>query len=448
MTDRSNDHAALSRRAVLGAAAAGTAGLVVGRLTGPLFPPQAAPSLGSAAPSAAVATPTAVPTPMAVATHAGSHPFFGAHQGGISTPPQAHLQFVAFDMQEGTDRRDLVHLLRAWSKAAALLVEGLPVGATFGLGGDPSLPPEDTGEAVGLPPSGLTVTVGFGAGLFERDDVDRYGIAAARPRGLAPLPSFPGDVLDAARSDGDLCLQVCADDPTVALHAVRDLARIGARCARIRWSQSGFGLAAATAVTATVPATTPRNLMGFKDGTANIRGDDEAALDRHVWLADDVEPGWLAGGTYLVVRKIAILLEDWDDQPLEVQETTFGRTKESGAPLTGGGESRQPDLAAQTAGRDVIDRAAHVRLAHPSTNGGTRILRRGYSYFDGSTLDGHLDGGLLFISFQHDPSRFITLQQALGSDLLNEYIRPVGSGLFAVPRGATRGGFVGDTLLG
>jgi deferrochelatase/peroxidase EfeB len=420
----------LSRRALLGAAAAGTAGFVAGRVTGPLFP--ASPSDGretavSAAPKSAAA-----------------YPFFGAHQAGVATPLQDHLHFAAFDMLERTDRRDLESLLRDWSAATARMTRGLPVRLPRSPESDADSPADDTGETLGLPASGLTVTIGFGPGLFELDGVDRYGIATARPPRLQRLPSFVGDALEAAWCDGDLAVQVCADDPQVAVHAVRNLSRIAVGRATIRWSQMGFAGASKTLAT----HQTPRNLMGFKDGTNNILGANEAIVDQHVWLPPTSTPAWLAGGTYLVARKVAMLIEDWDRQAVAAQEAMIGRTKESGAPLSGGQEFAAPDFAAGVDGADAIDRAAHVRLAHPSNNGGIRILRRGYNYVDGTDGGGRLRAGLLFIAFQRSPDQFIDIQHALEHDLINPFIRHIGSAIFAVPPGASEGGFVGGTLLG
>jgi deferrochelatase/peroxidase EfeB len=420
-------HPELSRRALLGAAAAGTAGLVIGGLTGPLL----------------IASPAAAPTEPAV-PEPTVHPFFGAHQAGITTPVQDHLFFAAFDMVDGTDRRDLERLLRDWTAGAARLTEGLQVGASGALAGDAELPPDDTGEALDLTPSALTVTIGFGPGLFERNGVDRYGLAAARPPELERLPPFKDDALKASSSGGELGLQVCADDPQVAVHAVRNLARIAAGRAGARWSQAGFGRTSRT----TAGQHTPRNLLGFKDGTNNILSDDPDGLDRDVWVARDDGPAWLAGGTYLVLRKIEVLIEDWDQEPLSSQQTIIGRAKGSGAPLSGGHELSAPDFEARVGGALAIDRASHVRLAHPSNNRGRRILRRGYNYVDGHHPDGRLDAGLVFISFQRTPGQFIAIQRALATDRLNEYVRHVGSAIFAVPPGASAGGYIGETLLG
>jgi deferrochelatase/peroxidase EfeB len=417
----------LSRRDLLGAAAAGTAGLVVGGLGGPLIAPF-------------------LPTAQTPAGHPTStvYPYFGDHQSGVATPVQDHLHFAAFDMVEGADRDTLIGLLRDWSYAASRMTQGLEVSATGALGGSPEAPPDDTGEALDLPASGLTITFGFGPGLFDKDGTDRFGLAAQRPQELQRLPPFVGDALKAAWSHGDLCIQACADDPQVAVHAVRNLSRIAFGRAVIRWSQMGFGRTSKT----TSKQQTPRNLMGFKDGTNNILLEDRAGLDQHVWVPPSASAAWLSGGTYLVVRKIEMLIETWDRVRLTEQESIFGRTKAQGAPLSGGDEFTAPDFGAAADGTQAIDAVAHVRLAHPSNNGEMRILRRGYNYVDGNNAYGRLDAGLFFLSFQRSPDQFITIQRALAADVLNEYIRHVGSAIFAVPPGARPGGFVGETLLG
>jgi deferrochelatase/peroxidase EfeB len=414
---------------LLGAAAAGGAGLVVGGLTGTLLTGR--PLDGPVASGDAEANST-------------TYPFFGAHQAGVTTAVQDHLHFAAFDMLPATDRSDLISLLRDWSYAASRMTQGLQVSVSGALDGEPQAPPDDTGEALDLPASGLTVTFGLGPELFERDGEDRYGLAAQRPDELVRLPPFVGDALKAAWSHGDLCLQVCADDPQVAVHAVRNLSRIAFGRAAIRWSQMGFGRTSKTTVT----QRTPRNLMGFKDGTNNILAEDGTAVDQHVWIRSGSQPAWLAGGSYLVVRKIEMLIEAWDRVRLTEQESIFGRVKGSGAPLSGGDEFTTPDFVATVDGAPAIDPAAHVRLAHPSNNGGIRLLRRGYNYVDGNNAYGRLDAGLLFMSYQNSPAQFITVQRALATDTLNEYIRHVGSAIFVVPPGASPGGFVGEGLLG
>ena len=367
-----------------------------------------------------------------------AYEFFGAHQAGITTPVQDHLHFASFDMMPRSDRDDLISLLQDWSYAASRMSQGLEVSASGAVGGPGEAPPDDTGEAQGLPASGLTITFGFGPGLFENEDGDRYGIAAQRPPGLERLPAFLGDDLDPQTSHGDLCIQACADDPQVAVHAIRNLSRIAFGRARLRWSQLGFGKTSRT----TTAQATPRNLFGFKDGTANILADDTEALADHVWVSDDDAPAWLAGGSYLVARKIAMLIETWDRVRLSEQDAIIGRDKGEGAPLSGGDEFTAPDFHGR-----AIDANSHVRLAHPEQNDGVRILRRGYNYVDGNNELGRLDAGLFFLSYQRDPAQFIALQRRLSTDLMNEYIRHVGSGIWAVPRGATPGSYVGAQLF-
>ncbi|MCT2225939.1 iron uptake transporter deferrochelatase/peroxidase subunit [Microbacterium paraoxydans] len=364
--------------------------------------------------------------------------FFGAHQAGVTTPVQDHLHFASFDMMPRTDRDDLISLLQDWSYAAARMTQGLEVSASGAVNGPAEAPPDDTGEALGLPAAGLTLTFGFGPGLFENEDGDRYGLAARRPPGLERLPAFLGDDLDPAASHGDLCIQACADDPQVAVHAIRNLSRIAFGRARLRWSQLGFGKTSRT----TASQATPRNLFGFKDGTANILADDTAALAEHVWVAEGDEPSWMAGGSYLVARKIAMLIETWDRVRLSEQDTIIGRDKGVGAPLSGGDEFTAPDFRGTK-----IDANSHVRLAHPEQNDGIRILRRGYNYVDGNNALGRLDAGLFFLSYQRDPAQFISLQRRLSTDRLNEYIRHVGSGIWAIPPGARPGSYVGAELF-
>jgi len=363
----------------------------------------------------------------------GAVPFYGEHQAGIATPAQDRLHFAAFDLLS-EDPAELRGLMREWTVAAAEASAGEMVGNVNEV---PLAPPEDTGETVGLLPSRLTVTFGFGPGLFDRPGL---GLGGRRPAALRPLPPLPGDELDPGESSGDICIQACSDDPQIAFHAVRNLARIGRGTVAMRWSQLGFGRTASTSRS----QDTPRNLMGMKDGTANIRAEDTEAMDRFVWVGSD-GPAWMRGGTYLVARRIRMLLEAWDRAPLQDQERTIGRHKYSGAPLGGEDEFEPLPLEAERNGHPVIPPDAHVRLA----SAGARILRRGYSFTDGVDESlGELEAGLFFISFQRNPEQFVAIQRRLGSmDALNEYIKHVGSALFAVPPGADPGGYVGEPLL-
>jgi deferrochelatase/peroxidase EfeB len=368
--------------------------------------------------------------------------YYGAHQAGITTPTQARLHIAAFDVVDGATRADVQDLLRRWTAAAARMSEGRSLGDS-----EPQAlaPPPDTGEALGLPASRLTVTIGFGPSLFEGRGRDRFGLAAARPDALRRIDPLPGDELDPTRSDGDLCVQACADVPEVAFHAVRNLARIGRGVVVMRWSQLGFGRTAKTSAA----QETPRNLMGFKDGTNNITADEDDALGRWVWAGSEAPP-WMRGGTYMVTRRIRMLIEVWDRASLADQEATIGRQKASGAPLGRHTEHDKVDLHSAGAKGPVVPVDAHIRLAAPATNKGIRLLRRGYSFTDGFDPElGQLDAGLFFIAFQRDAHKqFAVVQRGLAPDALNEYIKHVSSGLFAVAPGVAReGDYVGRALF-
>ena len=417
MTKPQDDGAAgLSRRALLLGAAGG--GLVVG----------AAAGVGGAAAVGAVQSATGESIDLA-----RSYPFYGqAHQPGIQTPPQRYTVFMTFDMVSDT-RQDLQVLLARWSGAIAQLMQGRTIG---------SVQPDrtdavaaDTGEALDLAPAGLTVTVGLGPGVFDR----RFGLAGKKPRRLAALPGLPSDQLDPALTGGDLSVQACADDPQVAYHAIRDLARMAQPTAATRWTVLGFGRASAGP-----GQKTPRNLMGFKDGTRNIR--DDAEYDRFVWVDDDA--AWTRGGSYQVVRKIRMNIENWDADAIGDQQHVFGRRKAEGEPLTGHGEFDTPDFHATKGGAPVIAPTSHIALAAHENNGGVKILRRGYNYTDGLNQFGLLDAGLLFVAYMNDPAHFVRLQTRLGrADLLNEYIAHIGSAAFFVPPAPKRGGYLGEKLF-
>lgn len=373
--------------------------------------------------------------------------FRGAHQAGITTPAQDRLHFAAFDVTTGS-RSQLIALLKAWTEAADRMTRGLPAGEVGPTEGASNLPPDDTGEAIGLAASGLTITFGFGPGLFrDAEGRDRFGIADRQPAALRTLPHFPADALDPEKSYGDLCIQACADDPQVAVHAIRNLARIGFGTVAVRWSQLGFGRTSTTSTS----QSTPRNLFGFKDGTANVKAEEPAALEDHVWVGADDDPraGWLAGGSYLVTRRINMTIEVWDRQPLGDQEAFVGRTKAEGAPLSGGDEFTEPDFAMPGSDGPVIPRDSHVRVVHPDFNDGARMLRRGYNFVDGSDVLGGLNAGLFFIAFVRDPdTHFIPVQNKMAtSDALMEYLKVTGSALFAVPPGIGEGEYVGQQLF-
>jgi deferrochelatase/peroxidase EfeB len=385
--------------------------------------------IGAAAGAAGAAAATAdqnAPSP-ALTALGDPVPFFGRHQAGISTAAQDRLAFAAFDVRTSS-RAELVDLLKTWTAAAAAMTVGdLVPGDSH----SPAAPPADTGEALGLRPAGLTVTVGFGASLFDK----RFGLAPRRPAALADLPHFPGDLLRPEISNGDLAVQACSNDPQVAFHAIRNLARLGRGTVVLRWSQLGFGRTSSTSE----GQATVRNLMGFKDGTRNIRGEESEVMDEHVWVGGETDQDWMRDGSYLVSRRIRMQIEAWDRDFLADQQDVIGRHKVSGAPLGGRDEFDPPDFDARDAsGQPVIPVDAHVRLASREHHGGLQILRRGYSYTDGiDPVSGQLDAGLFFIAYQKDPRRqFVPLQRELAkSDALNEYITHTSSGLFACPPG-------------
>ena len=366
-------------------------------------------------------------------------PFWGAHQGGIATRQQAFTYFAALDVA-AKGPGEVADLMRAWTAAAARLTRGetaLPIDA------DLSLPAADSGEALGLGAARLTLTFGFGAGLFVKD---RFGWAPARPAALVDLPKFNGDQLQPDHTGGDLSIQACADDPQVAFHAVRQLVRIAYGRATLRWTQAGFAPSAG--------ADTPRNLMGFKDGTQQPKD-----LDAAVWVGEE-GPDWMQGGSYLVIRKIRIALEHWDRTPVDFQEQTIGRQKYSGAPIGGQAELDPLDLAARDAnGKPIISQNAHVRLAAPATNDGAQILRRAFSYNDGANFTAErwppwrqgleYDAGLLFVSYQRDPrTGFIKIFDRMSKlDMLNQFTTHIGSGVFACPGGVAEGEFIGERLF-
>ena len=423
---RTEAPAAVSRRRALGIAGLGAA--TIGGLG---YAGREAVASADVEKAAAVSAGGLAPRGLPIAFH-------GAHQAGIATPVQDRLHFTAFDVKT-EHRAELISLLQAWTRAAERMCAGAEAAE---LGAFPRVveyPPGDTGEAIGLPAARLTLTIGFGPSLFSLGGRDRFGLVGRKPEALVDLPKFRGDTLDPLRSGGDIAVQACSDDPQVAVHAIRNLARMGFGTVSVRWSQLGFGKTSST----TPEEQTPRNLFGFKDGTNNPAVDDTATLDQHIWVGGQDSPEWMRGGSYLVARRIRMLIETWDRTSLIEQENIVGRDKREGAP------------AGLRLERDPVDPAlqppdSHVVLAMPQTNGGATMLRRGYSFVDGSDGLGRLDAGLFFLAFQRDPrTGFIPVQQRLAhADVMNEYIRHTGSGVYACPPGVTGPDrYWGDTLF-
>lgn len=384
--------------------------------------------------------------------------FWGKHQAGIITPAQNHTYFAALDLTT-SKREDVIELLKNWSAAAEKLTRGESVEVKL------KAPPKhetqeedsyamlsraDSGEAVGLSSSRLTLTFGFGPGLFSTSQgVDRYGLAQHKPQALVDLPKFHGDELIESKSGGDLSIQACADDPQVAFHAVRQLLRFAANVAVVRWVQTGFG-------SETPAGETPRNLMGFKDGTQQPKSSEH---DQYVWVGPE-GPSWLQGGSYLVTRRIRIALEHWDGTDVEFQEQVIGRKKISGAPL---GQKHEHEvmnlLATDKDGNYIIPENSHVRLASSAANDGAQMLRRGYSYNDGANITAErwppwrqgmeYDAGLFFLGYQKDPrSGFIKIFGNMAKlDALNQFTTHVGSGIFVCPPGCQKGEYIGQKLF-
>jgi len=400
-------------------------------------------SIGLSPTSVSAAVPTALPKPDSAAA---MEAFYGEHQAGIITAQQTHTYFAALDVT-ATKRKDVIAMLQTWTEAADRMTRGLPV-QTVTDPYDASKVQLDSGEVLGMTPQKLTITIGFGPGFFRKDGIDRFGIAHQRPDALVDLPRFPGDQLIEARTGGDISIQACADDPQVAFHAVRQLVRMAGNAAEIRWVQAGF-------LPTTAANETPRNIMGFKDGTQNVTDDKQ-----FVWV-DREGPRWMRGGTYMIARRIRIALEHWDRMNLAFQEQVVGRSKASGAPLGMKHEFDELPLQANDKdGNPIIADNAHVRLAHQSTNNGAQILRRGYSYNEGVSFVAErwppwrqameYDAGLLFVSYQRDPrTSFIPMFEKMSRiDMLNQFTTHTGSGIFACAGGVKPGEYIGQRLFG
>lgn len=367
--------------------------------------------------------------------------FSGEHQAGIITPMQNNLHFAAFDVAEKATQDDLRDLLTRWTAAARRLTLGGGVSAKGAFGGGENFPPDDSGEAFDLGPSALTLTFGFGRSLFR----SQLGLEGKLPKEFTETPTMTNDFLQPERSEGDLCIQACANDPQVASHAIRNLTRLAVPDAALRWSQIGFGRAGATAQ----DQQTPRNLFGQKDGTANIRAEDTDALNEHVWIPADASQQWAAGGTYMTVRRIAMNIEVWDTLRLSEQERVTGRDKPEGAPLSGGTEFDAPDFSAVNGrGQPLIDHRSHLYNVHPDQNDGIRMLRRPFNFVDGSNEQGRLDAGLFFVAFTQTPDRFARVHKSMSNDeMFTEYLKTTSTGTYLVAPGVPDNGFIGQGIF-
>ncbi|WP_247948666.1 iron uptake transporter deferrochelatase/peroxidase subunit [Streptococcus gordonii] len=344
--------------------------------------------------------------------------FYGEHQAGITTPMQKNIYFVVLDLHS-TDKEEVIQMFKDWTDYSSKLVDGELVKKD---GSNDLLPPSDTGETVGLNPYRLTLTFGVSA-----DFLKKMGLEKKRPKEFRDLPPFPKEQLQEKYTGGDIVIQACADDEQVAFHAVRNLVRKARNTITMKWSQSGFAAIGDR-------MSTPRNLFGFKDGTANVT--KEKDFDKVIWTDSD---DWMKGGTYMAVRRIQMFLETWDRTNLQEQENTFGRYKESGAPFGKKDEFDEVDL-------DLLPVDSHVRLAKEVNK---PIYRRSYSYSDGIVeKTGQFDTGLLFLAFQKNPDSFVKVQTNLGAqDKMNEYVTHIGSGLFACFAGVKKGEYLGQKLF-
>jgi len=353
-------------------------------------------------------------------------PFYGKRQSGITTPIQRQVYFAVLDLAT-EDLETIRGIFKSWTTYIARMMQGELVEAYKS---NTMLPPTDTGEAVGMGTERLTITVGVSPTFL-----DKLKLTSKKLPELEDLPKFARDQLQEDFTGGDICIQACAEDAQVAFHAVRNLLRKGREHLTLKWSQTGYA-----AITS--QGSTPRNLFGFKDGTANVTSQDD--FDRVIWCDQD---NWMKNGTYLIVRRVQMHLETWDRTSLKEQENTFGRHRDSGAPLGAVDEFDPVDLELKDdKGNLVIPEDCHVRLAKEV---GEEIYRRAFSYANGiDPRTGQFDAGLLFISFQKDPQQFIKVQKNLGTkDKLNEYITHVGSGLFAILPGVEEGGYLGQSLF-
>ena len=360
-------------------------------------------------------------------------PFEDAHQPGILELPQAAAIVVAFQVT-ATDRPALRRLFQTLTATIRYLTGG---DVPSGRGSDDGLvstPYENGMLGVGTVPDGLTVTVSVGASLFD----GRFGLSEVKPARLRGMDEFPNDRLDPDRCDGDLLLEICADHRDTVLHALRMLMRATRADLQVLWQMEGF-------TSPPRPNGTPRNLFGFKDGTANqeILANPDV-IDQVVWTpAGGEEPAWVAGGTYHVVRLIRMYVEFWDRISLNEQQRIIGRDRDTGAPLESrdmpeaGREELQIPWHARDSHGNTTPLTAHARLANPRdwTAEDRRMLRRGFNYSVGTDGNGQLDMGQIFICFNQDLDRqFVAVQKLLLDEPLADYVLPYGGGyFFALP---------------
>lgn len=368
-------------------------------------------------------------------------PFEGVHQTGVTALPIPEQGLVASFNVQSKDRDGLTTALKELTEEIRGLMAGEPPETR-----DAAYPPVDSGILGEHPPADdLSIVVGVGASLFD----DRFGLADRKPKDLETMPFLANDRLDPKLSHGDISIIFEAGHNDTVQFALRQVMRRTRSDLVLRWMIDGYarGIGAGQAS----EAATPRNLLGFKDGTANLDVDDAALMDRHVWVgADDGEPEWAVGGSYQAVRIIRMFVEFWDRTRLIEQEQLIGRAKVSGAPLGLTGEFTDPDYPEDPDGKRIpLD--AHIRLANPRTpeTDENLILRRGFNYSRGFDGAGRLDQGLAFVAYQRSLEKgFLTVQRRLKGEPLEEYIMPVGGGFFFILPGVTGPDrFLGDLLV-
>lgn len=357
--------------------------------------------------SAAQAENPAVPEPIS---------FDGKHQAGIAEAPQAQAILISYDVRRTDDLRTTVsRLLRIWTEDARSLCEG----------GHPlaDLEPEMNHAA-----ARLSITCGIGPALLKDLGVEKSSQVPAWVRKYTKgIPAFSADRLQEQWNGGDLILQVCGEQATSVAHAARHLTRAGASYCTPRWTQRGF--------VDTPSGETPRNLLGFKDGTAQPR--DERDWNEAIW--DEF------GGSAMVVRRVVFDIPGWEQLSRADRELAFGRDMKTGAPLGGTDEFEDVDVSKSDAtGLPFIDPKSHVGIA---AGEGTNMRRRAYNWDNDVTVDA--ESGLIFIAFQNDPDNaFTPLQHKLSdNDRMNTWMTHIGSAIFWVFPGTTEGSHWGETLL-